>query len=183
MKNSALLLAALLSFTALPSFAQGYHKSYGNSRVVQQNQTGLYTPSATYIGAGTMSRSAQGKSAGVGAALPVVNMGSHVRTAGDNMYNDQGSMRASNGSFLYQDQYMAEQARKKQAAMNQQAKMMARQRGQQVRQQNGNFYVPGQNGSATVQAGGQTYYNPGGMSTYAEAGNSGGGGGNGRRGF
>lgn len=180
MKNSALLLAALLSVTALPAFAQGYHKSYGNSRVVQQNQTGLYTPSATYIGAGTMSRSAQGKSAGVGAALPVVNMGSHVRTAGDNMYNDQGSMRASNGSFLYQDQYMAEQARRKQAAMAQQAKMMSRQRGQ-VRQQNGNFYVPGQNGSATVQAGGQTYYNPGGMSTYAEAGSSSGS--TGRRGF
>lgn len=179
MKNSALLLATLLSITVLPSFAQGYHKSYGNSRVVQQNQTGLYTPSATYIGAGTLSRSAQGKCAGVGAALPVVNMGSHVRTAGDNMYNDQGSMRATNGAFLYQDQYMAEQARKKQAALAQQAKIMARQRGQ-VRQGGGNFYVPGQNGSATVQAGGQTYYNPGGMSTYAEVGTSSG---NGRRGF
>lgn len=173
MKNNALFLAALLSITALPAFAQQYHKSYGNTRVVQQNQTGLYTPSATYIGAGTMSRSAQGKSAGVGAALPVVNMGSHVRTAGDNMYNDQGSMRASNGAFLYQDQYMMEQNRKRQAAMAQQ------QRQQQMMMRNnprpqGNLYVPGQNGAATVQSGGQTYYNPGGTATYAETGSSGG---------
>lgn len=167
MKKNALFLAALISLTALPAFAQQYHKSVGGSRVVQQNQTGLYTPSATYIGAGTMSRSAQGGQAGVGAALPTVNMGSHVRTAGDNMYNDQGSMRASNGAFLYQDQYAAELARRRAAAQAAQRRQQVMTRQQQRPQ--GNLYVPGQNGAATVQSGGQTYYNPGGTATYAES--------------
>lgn len=179
MKNTALILAAMLSITALPSFAQGgpgsYHRSYGNSRVTQQNQTGLYTPSATYIGAGTLSRSAQGKSAGVGSALPVVNMGSHVRTAGDNMYNDQGSMRASNGAFLYQDQYMAQQAAAQRKAMQQQQRIQQQQM-RNYKPPQGNYYVPGQNGAATVQSGGQTYYNPGGTATYAESSSRGNGG-------
>lgn len=86
------LIAAILAFGCLPAGAQSYHYSYGNSRVVNQNQTGLYTPSSTYIGGGTMSRSAQGLPAGVSSSglsgLPQTNFGATVTTPGDNQYTE-----------------------------------------------------------------------------------------------
>src|ERR1035437_3625963 len=103
MKNAIALIAGLLLTQSAPALAQ-YHYSYGDSRVVNQNQTGLYTPSGTDIGSGTMIKSAQGKNAGTGGALPAVNMGAHVLTPGDNMYNGEGTDRTGNGAFIYKDQ-------------------------------------------------------------------------------
>lgn len=101
MKNLAFLLAALAVFACLPAGAQGtsYNYSYGSSRVVNQNQTGLYHPSGTYIGPGTMSQSARGLPPGGPGSmsnplLPRVNMGANVRTPGDNLYQP--------GSLQYQ---------------------------------------------------------------------------------
>lgn len=90
MKNFAALslLVALLCLAA-PAFSQNYHYSYGGSRVVNQGHTGLYMPAATQIGAGTISRSAQGyqqSGAIINPGLPPVPMGSHVTTAGDAQY-------------------------------------------------------------------------------------------------
>lgn len=90
MKNlAALSLLAALLFSATPAFSQNYHYSYGGSRVVNQGHTGLYMPAATQIGAGTISRSAQGyqqSGAIINPGLPPVPMGSHVTTAGDAQY-------------------------------------------------------------------------------------------------
>ncbi len=90
MKNLAALslLVALLCLAA-PAFSQNYHYSYGGSRVVNQGHTGLYMPAATQIGAGTISRSAQGyqqSGAIINPGLPPVPLGSHVTTAGDAQY-------------------------------------------------------------------------------------------------
>ena len=132
---------------AAPALAQ-YHYSYGDSRVVNQNQTGLYTPSGTYIGAGTMSKSAQGKGAGIGGALPAVNMGAHVRTPGDNMYNGDGTDRQGNGAFIYKDQEAAMAMEARRRAQRQQMMMMRQQ--QQHMPPSGNVYVPGSNGAAAT---------------------------------
>jgi hypothetical protein len=87
------LLANALMALGQPAQAQSYHYSWGNSRVVMQNQTGLYTPSATYIGGGTISRSAQGLPAGVSSSglngLPQTHFGANVGTPGDNQYTDR----------------------------------------------------------------------------------------------
>jgi hypothetical protein len=180
MKFAGLLVTALVLGQSLPAFAQ-YHYSYGNSRVTNQNQTGLYHPSATYIGCGTMSQSAQGKSAGVGGALPSVNMGSHVRTPGDNMYNNDGTDRMYNGALVYRDQ---EEAMYRKAAQKQRAAIM-RQRwletASQQQQQQGYVYVPGSNGAASTygsapqtqmqytRTGAATYGGTGGGTSYKPA--------------
>ena len=69
----------------------GYSYSWGDSRVINSNQSGLVHPSGSYIGSGTMSQSAKGFY-GLGAqtnpALPRVNMGANVATPGDNMYGN-----------------------------------------------------------------------------------------------
>jgi hypothetical protein len=137
-RKFALTIAVLLASQAAPALAQ-YHYSYGDARVTNQNQTGLYQHSSTYIGAGTLSQSAQGKGAGIGGLLPSVNMGAHVRTPGDNMYNGQGSERMYNGAFIYTDQAQAIVA-KKQAILRNRA--MAERRAQmqaQQQQQQGYF--------------------------------------------
>ena len=166
---STFALASIFAL-AVPALAQTYHMEYGGSRVVQQNQTGLYMPSSTYIGAGTLSRSAQGKKAGVGSSLPAVNMGSTVRTPGDNMYNNDGTDRQANGAFIYQDTERAiiiDQARSQQLARQRQL-MLERRRSQGPQ---GHLYVPGSNtGTATygtVPTGGLLYRGNG-TATYGE---------------
>lgn len=147
MKIAGLVVAAIILGQASPAFAQ-YHYSYGSSRVTNQNQTGLYRPAGTYIGCGTMSQSAQGKGAGVGGTLPSVNMGSHVRTPGDNIYNDDGTERVGNGALVYKDEQEAmyrRQAAKRNSVLRRQ---MYQERMQQQVQQQGNFYMPGSNGAA-----------------------------------
>ncbi len=170
MKLAGFFVAALLVGQCMPAFAQ-YHYSHGDSRVVNQNQTGLYHPSATYIGNGTMSQSAQGKGAGVGGALPAVNMGSHVRTPGDNIYNNDGSDRMGNGALVYKDQEEA----MSQAQRMKYRRMMARQMAQQrmyQQQQQGTYYVPGSNGAGASysNAGGQMQFSRSGAATYGGGG-------------
>lgn len=159
MRKIAVLLGLLVVASQTgPAFAQ-YHQNYGNSRVTRQNQTGLFTPSGTYIGAGTMSQSAQGKSAGVGSGLPSVTMGGTIRTPGDNLYNGNGTMRQENGAVIYTDQWVRHQ---QQQLYKQQMQMMKQQQKQQM-QQSGHFYVPGSNGAASSYGGssstGYTYNN------------------------
>jgi hypothetical protein len=88
---------ALLLFSALlacPSaIAQGtnYNYRYGDSRIIIQSETGLVHPSSTYIGPGTISKSAQGIPEGgarANSGLPVVNHGGFIGTPGDNLYGD-----------------------------------------------------------------------------------------------
>lgn len=172
MNKKVLLFSALILGQCLPAGAQNYNYSYGDSRVVNQNQTGLYTPSATYIGAGTLSRSAQGKNAGVGASLPAVNLGSHVRTAGDNLYNNDGTERETNGALIYKDQearraaILAARARRQQQIL-----MLQQQKNYPGGQQQGHFYVPGTNGAAASYANQpqtQVIYRPGGAASYGD---------------
>jgi hypothetical protein len=146
-----------------PAQAQ-YHYNYGDSRVVNQNQTGLYTPSSTYIGAGTLSRSAQGKSAGVGAELPAVNMGSHIRTAGDNLYNGGQCEREENGAVIYRDEATRRNDQRWQRYYAQQ-RLLQRQNQPQMQKQ-GHFYVPGSNGAAAGYGSTPTYHTQGGTATY-----------------
>lgn len=165
MKTKYALLVAGLLASQVPAVAQ-YHYSYGDSRVTNQSQTGLYRPSGTYIGSGTMSQSAQGKNAGIGGDLPSVRMGAHVRTPGDNMYNGDGSERMYNGALIYEDQKHAILARK-QAILRARA-ARARQRVQQ--RPTGNYYIPGSNGAtATYASSGSTQmqYTSTGAATYS----------------
>lgn len=166
MKKSAFIIAVALVAQAAPAFAQ-YHYSYGNARVTNQSQTGLYTPSATYIGAGTMSQSAQGKSAGVGGNLPAVNMGAHVRTPGDNMYDGQGTDRMYNGALIYDDQKRAILSRK-QAILRQRA---MRDRVQNTQVQQGHFYMPGSNGASASYGSSSSglIFNGSGSATYGSS--------------
>jgi hypothetical protein len=71
------------------ALGQNYNYSYGNSRVINQSSNGLAYPSGTYIGTGTMSKSAQGViqyGAQVNPGLPKVNRGAYIGTPGDNLY-------------------------------------------------------------------------------------------------
>lgn len=92
MNRSALLLISAL--LACPSaFAQGvsYNYRYGDSRIINQSETGLSHPSGTYIGSGTLSKSAQGiaeTGAQANPGLPKVNSGGFIGTPGDNMYGN-----------------------------------------------------------------------------------------------
>ncbi|PWT96633.1 MAG: hypothetical protein C5B53_09240 [Candidatus Melainabacteria bacterium] len=88
---------ALLVFSALlacPSaIAQGvnYNYRYGDSRIIIQSETGLVHPSATYIGPGTFSKSAQGipeNGPQANPGLPKVNAGGFIGTPGDNLYGN-----------------------------------------------------------------------------------------------
>jgi hypothetical protein len=160
MKRIACLLGIITLASGLPAMAQ-YHQSYGDSRVVNQNQTGLYTPSGTYIGAGTMSRSAQGKQAGSNAGgLPTTSWGGYIRNPGDDIYTgNNGAMRMDNGSMVYGDEIARANAIKR---MRQQERMMQYQQrrnmyGRQAQPQ-GNLYVPGSNGGAANYGSGVAGY-------------------------
>lgn len=167
--KSGLILAAILATQTIPAFAQ-YHYSYGDSRVTNQHQTGLYNPSSTYLGAGTLSQSAQGKAAGIGGALPSVNMGAHVRTPGDNMYNNDGTDRMYNGAFIYEDQ--KQQILRTKAMKIQRQRMLMQQQQRQQQVQPGYVYMPGSNGASAnygSQATHQIQYNRNGNATYGDS--------------
>jgi hypothetical protein len=170
-KIVSLLALALFCGTQAPGLAQTYHREYGGSRVIQQNMTGLYTPSATYIGAGTLSRSAQGKSAGVGGALPAVNMGSTVRTPGDNLYNNDGTDRQTNGALIYQDTELQMIKADFRKAQVQQRRAYYQARQQHLQETRGNLYIPGSNtGTSTYGSvpSGQMQYRNNGAATYGD---------------
>jgi hypothetical protein len=170
-KIASLLALGVVFAQCAPAFAQAYHKEYGGSRVIMQCQTGLYNPSATYIGSGTLSQSAQGKSAGVGGSLPAVRMGSTVRTPGDNLYNNDGTDRQGNGALIYQDEERAmvmQQYRRQEFAHRRQMMLDRQQR--QI-QQHGNFYMPGSNTGTATYAGGTPaiiFHGNGGAATYSD---------------
>jgi hypothetical protein len=94
MNRSLLLSTALLALIACPrSIAQGtnYNYRYGDSRIIMQSETGLTHPSSTYIGPGTISKSAQGvpeMGAQANPGLPKVNSGGFIGTPGDNLYGN-----------------------------------------------------------------------------------------------
>jgi len=87
-----IVLASLifLALDACPcAIGQNYNYSYGNARVIVQSSNGLAYPSGSYIGPGTMSKSAQGiiqYGAQVNPGLPKVNRGAYIGTPGDNLY-------------------------------------------------------------------------------------------------
>lgn len=166
-----LLIAVLLATQTIPAQAQ-YHYSYGDSRVTNQHSTGLYTPSGSYIGAGTLSQSAQNKAAGIGGILPSVNMGAHVRTPGDNMYDGNGTDRMNNGALIYQDQKQAILSRKAAIIAGRRAQMMRQNRQYQQQQQQGYVYMPGSNGATASYANQpvtQIQYNRSGSATYGDS--------------
>jgi hypothetical protein len=144
-----LLGAILLGGFNVPAQAQ-YHKNYGGSRVTNQNQTGLYHNDPSYISAGTMSRSAQGKNAGVtNAGLPSTSWGGYIRNPGDDIYTgNNGAMRKDNGSMVYGDEIANANRQKAFMAQQRQQQMMMMQMQQRQQVQQGNYYVPGSNGSA-----------------------------------
>lgn len=152
---------ALSLCLAIPALAQ-YNYSYGSGRVVNQTTNGMPGPSSTYIGAGTMSRSAQGLPAQPmtgSPGLPSCNMGANVRTPGDNIYQPKAIPKVNNVPYFRQPQVMTQQ--------------------QYAQQQGMHFYVPGQNSS---RSGGSRYSQQGnsnsnystnytsGTATYAEHG-------------
>ena len=159
MKQLVLLLAISLLGVSLPADAQGYHQNYGGSRVTNQSQNGLYHSDASYISAGTMSRSAQGKQAGMSTGgLPNTSWGGYIRNPGDDIYTgNNGAMRQTNGSMVYGDEIMranmiqAAKNRARQARMQQQQMMYNR-------PQQGNYYVPGSNGGAANYGSGVSGY-------------------------
>ena len=88
------ILASALIFTLnlCPSvIGQTYDYSNGNTRVINQTSHGLAYPSGSYIGTGTMSKSAQ-QGAGIivpaNSGLPKVNRGRYIGTPGDNLYGN-----------------------------------------------------------------------------------------------
>jgi hypothetical protein len=81
------LLIIICIFTAFPSFADNYNS---NTRVIGQSSNGLAYPSSSYIGPGTLSKTAQ-QGAGIvpetNNTLPKVNHGAYFGTPGDNLYS------------------------------------------------------------------------------------------------
>ena len=169
MKKAALICIAttLFSFTALPAESQAYHANYSNSRVIKQNQTGLFYNDPSYISAGTLSRSARGLAPGMtvgfaASSAPQVRWGGFVRQPGDGLYNgSDGTMRMENGCVNYTDNYL-------QMELNRMRKQLILQQRQQYLQSmvprqriQGNFYIPGSNGSAA------TYGRDGSVASYS----------------
>jgi hypothetical protein len=80
-----ILIATLYSI--YPCLAQ--NNSTASARIINQSSNGLAYPSSSYIGTGTLSRTAQ---QGIGIApqsnlaLPKVNHGAYFGTPGDNLY-------------------------------------------------------------------------------------------------
>jgi hypothetical protein len=92
MKGIILFAAVCLGLSSYTSaFGQDYNYRYGGSRVINQSQIGLPNPSSTYIGSGTLSKSAQGAietGAQANPNLPKVNVGGFIGTPGDNLYGN-----------------------------------------------------------------------------------------------
>lgn len=160
MKQVILCLGFSLLCAASPVEAQNYHQNYGNGRVVQQNQTGLFHNDPSYISAGALSRSAQGKQAGMtNGGLPSTSWGGYIRNPGDDIYTgNNGAMRQDNGSMVYGDEIQRANMIR---AAQQQRRMMQYQMQQQQNmygRQQGNFYVPGSNGGAASYGSGVSGY-------------------------
>ncbi len=159
-KLSLVVIALSILGLSSPAYAQNYHQNYGNGRVVQQNQTGLFHSDASYISSGSLSRSAQGKAAGMtNNGLPSTSWGGYIRNPGDDIYTgNNGAMRMGNGSMVYGDEIMranmvaAAKRQRQEARFRQQQMMNMRQ------QQQGNFYVPGSNGGASSYGSGAAGY-------------------------
>lgn len=162
MKHLNLILAAaiLLSTGSQAAQAQNYHKNYGGSRVVNQNQTGLHYSDSSYINCGTLSRSAQGKQAGMtNNGLPGTTWGGYIRSPGDGIYNGMdGTMRMENGAVVYRDELVRAQMANQMRQQQQMMQYRQRQMQQQYPQQQGNFYVPGSNGGAASYSTGVAGY-------------------------
>jgi hypothetical protein len=90
MKRFILLATLTIGLSSFESaLGQDYNYRYGGSRVINQSQLGLPNPSSSYIGSGTLSKSAQGTvetGAQANPNLPKVNAGGFIGTPGDNMY-------------------------------------------------------------------------------------------------
>jgi len=123
----------------------GYNCNSGSSRVVQQDDVGLSRPSGSYIGAGTLSKSAQGvqeQGPQANPGLPRVNRGAYtyIGTPGDNMY---GAHPILSPAQQQQQGWQAVQQRRRfygQRRDNQQDYPI-----QQSEQQKGFIYQPGEN--------------------------------------
>ncbi len=121
MKLSAFSLLFLLGTNCLPVCAQ-HHYEYGGSRVVRQSQNGLANPSSTYIGSGTLSKTAQGIEPQGNPSLPSVNYGGAIKTPGDNIYQPKQPQQRYPQRYQQQRRYMY-----------------------MPQQQQQNYYTPGQN--------------------------------------
>lgn len=160
-KELTFVLGILLAAGAsLPVQAQGYHKGYGNGRVVQQNQTGLFYSDPSYISCGTLSRSAQGKQAGMtNNGLPSTSWGGYIRNPGDDIYTgNNGAMRMDNGSMVYGDEIMRANMINQMKQRNAMMRMRQQQQRDVYTRQQGNFYVPGSNGGAAGYGSGVSGY-------------------------
>jgi len=104
MKFNALSLIFLLGVNCLPVCAQ-HHYEYGGSRVVRQSQNGLSNPSSTYIGSGTLSKTAQGIEPNSNPSLPSVNYGGAIKTPGDNIYRPKEPQQRSQRRYYQQPRY------------------------------------------------------------------------------
>ncbi len=85
----AVLATTLVSST--PALAQAYHYNYGGGRIIQQNQTGLWYPAATYLDGANLTPSATGKINTnryglTNPLLPRVDWGRSIGTGGDQYY-------------------------------------------------------------------------------------------------
>ncbi len=142
----------------------GYTYSWGNSRVVDQTQIGLPNPSSTYIGSGTLSKSAQGATTSgplVNPGLPRVNHGAYVGTPGDNLY---GANPITTNSLTPEQAQARQFELQKAYILRQYQQQLQRQQQQQQAQPQGNVYVPGQN-LRTGNTGMMVYPNGNGGST------------------
>ncbi len=82
-----LALITILALSVAPSNAQNSDPY----RVINQSASGLAYPSSSYIGLGTLSKTAQqgaGYNPQTNPALPKVNRGAYIGTPGDNLYGD-----------------------------------------------------------------------------------------------
>jgi len=159
---------ALTSSSVLAQYE--YHYSYGNSRVVQQDSIGLDRPSGSYIGTGTLSKSAQGAlQTGplVNPGLPRVNAGSYVGTPGDNMYGAHPIYSPAEEQKA-QMQILQQQRQRRQMLMKQtqnqpdQPKGFLYQPGENLRAGSGAFmtYPSSSSDSGSASPSGPAIYNP-----------------------
>ncbi len=179
---TAIALAALaLALTSQTANAQNYTYSWGTSRVVNKSQDGLSNPSGTYIGTGTLSRSAQGQQAGVtgndasNSGLPRVNMGAHIRTPGDNLYQKPPAAMPPGPVKMQNVNGMQGVPQQRMVPANYGNQNVYNNNNNQNYNQNQNVYYPGQNAQQNTntynqQPAPKMIYKPsaGGAATYGE---------------
>lgn len=180
-KFCVLALMVSSGIALLPASAQNgqgtglYNQNYGGGRVCKMHQNGLVGDAgrATYIGVGTMSQTAQGKSWYGGSGLPQTNLGGTIRTPGDNLYNGaNGAVRVENGAINYADNIMRNNMAKRAMAEERAYQQWVNSGGlQRMRSQyqGGNYYQPGSNGGVSTygsSGGGGRYSYNNGMASY-----------------